>query len=178
MDKIKETLMNESLNRHYNEIKAKNPTLTDEQILKVAVQKTMQEHKSLESNFNIERIGEKDFTPIPQNVIDTFGSLEPFGAGTIIDTTEDGSGIARVDHHWQQKKGSGISNDGFHKEGYSTITLPKEIDVNTPEGDKKAGDLVKQLKDAKRRGDKMMHEMKKQQWEDRKVQVTVNKEGV
>ena len=111
---------------------------------------------------------DKGYTP--------FGSLNPFGDGTTIKKSDDGVGIARVDHKWQQKKGSKISDDGFHKEGFATITLPKEIDVNTPEGDKKAGDFVEHLRAARKRGAKIEHEMKKKEWEDRKVQVTVNKE--
>ena len=184
MDKLKETLMNDSLNRNFNEIKAKNPDKTEKQILELAVYKTVSEQRAIDAGLNIEQTG---FMGVPNasmdkestdNIVNTFGSLNPFGDGTTIKKSDDGVGIARVDHKWQQKKGSKISDDGFHKEGFATITLPKEIDVNTPEGDKKAGDFVEHLRAARKRGAKIEHEMKKKEWEDRKVQVTVNKEGV
>ena len=72
------------------------------------------------------------------------------GEGTKLINTNDGP-ISRVDHKWQQEKGSNISNDGFFKEGFDTVTLPKSIDTDTPEGNKTAGKIVDQLKDAKKR---------------------------
>ena len=78
----------------------------------------------------------------------------------IIKKTEDGSTIERVDHAWQQKQGSKISSDGFYKEGYSTITMPKDIDTNTPEGDRKAGKFVEEVRTAVRRGKKLEYDTK------------------
>jgi hypothetical protein len=83
-----------------------------------------------------------------------------FGAGTVLKTTEDGSTIERVDHAWQQKQGSKISSDGFHKEGHSNITMPKDIDTNTPEGDRKAGKFVEEVRTAVRRGKKLEYDTK------------------
>ena len=78
----------------------------------------------------------------------------------IIKKTEDGSTIERVDHAWQQKQGSKISSDGFYKEGHSTITMPKDIDTNTPEGDRKAGKFVEEVRTAVRRGKKLEYDTK------------------
>jgi len=83
-----------------------------------------------------------------------------FGDGTVVKTTEDGSTIERVDHAWQQKQGSKISSEGFHKDGYSTITMPKDIDTNTPEGNRKAGKFVEEVRTAVRRGKKLEYESK------------------
>jgi|TARA_R110000737_G_scaffold191274_1_gene212719 hypothetical protein len=55
-------------------------------------------------------------------------------------------------------KGSKISSDGFFKDGHSTITMPKDIDVNTPEGDKKAGKFVNEIQTAVDRGKKFTYE--------------------
>jgi hypothetical protein len=54
------------------------------------------------------------------------------GEGTITRQAADGSLIKRVDHKWQQKQGGRISDDGFMKNGASTIVMPKHIDINTP----------------------------------------------
>ena len=143
MNKTKEQMLNEALNRYYNQVKEVHPNLSDRDILEMAANMAITEVE-----------------------------------GTKTIHTNDGHELSRVDHAWQQSKGSKISDDGFHKEGFATITLPKEIDVNTPEGDKKAGDFVEHLRAARKRGAKIEHEMKKKEWEDRKVQVTVNKEGV
>ena len=83
-----------------------------------------------------------------------------FGAGTVLKTAKDGSTIERVDHAWQQKQGSKISSDGFHKEGHSNITMPKDIDTNTPEGDRKAGKFVEEVRTAVRRGKKLEYDTK------------------
>ena len=48
MDKLKETLMNDSLNRNFNELKAKNPDKTEKQILELAVYKTVSEQRAIE----------------------------------------------------------------------------------------------------------------------------------
>ena len=97
------------------------------------------------------------------------------GEGTKLINTNDGP-ISRVDHKWQQEKGSNISNDGFFKDGFDTVTLPKSIDTDTPEGNKAAGKIVDQLKDAKKRGEKMKVEQQNSDWENRKPQITVKKE--
>ena len=97
------------------------------------------------------------------------------GEGTKPINTNDGP-ISRVDHKWQQEKGSNISNDGFFKEGFDTVTLPKSIDTDTPEGNKAAGKIVDQLKDAKKRGEKMKVEQQNSDWENRKPQIIVKKE--
>jgi len=81
-----------------------------------------------------------------------------FGEGTVVKTTSDGSTIERVDHAWQQKKGSSISSDGFHKEGSDTITMPKDIDITTPEGDRRAGEFVKEVRTAVHRGKKIAYD--------------------
>jgi hypothetical protein len=83
-----------------------------------------------------------------------------FGAGTVLKTAKDGSTIERVDHAWQQKQGSKVSSDGFYKEGNSTITMPKDIDTNTPEGDRKAGKFVEEVRTAVRRGKKLEYDTK------------------
>ena len=70
-------------------------------------------------------------------------------------------------------KGSKISSDGFHKKDHSTFTMPKDIDINTSEGDRKAGKFVDELRAAKKRGDKLKADGEQQAWENRKVQVTV-----
>ena len=98
-----------------------------------------------------------------------------FGDGTMINTADAGSTIVRVDNNWQQNKGSKISSDGFYKEGHATVTMPKEIDIHTPEGDRKAGKFVDELKAAKKREKKFQAAAEQQAWENRKVQVTVDK---
>ena len=67
-------------------------------------------------------------------------------------------------------------NDGFFKKGFDTVTLPKSIDTDTPEGNKAAGKIVDQLKDAKKRGEKMKVDQQNSDWENRKPQITVKKE--
>jgi len=54
-------------------------------------------------------------------------------------------------------KGSKISSDGFFKKDSTNITMPKDIDPNTPDGNKKAGEFVKNVKTAIDRGKKMMY---------------------
>ena len=81
-----------------------------------------------------------------------------FGEGTVVKETSDGSSVERVDNAWQQKQGSRISSDGFHKEGSDNITMPKDIDINTPEGDRKAGEFVNEVRTAVRRGKKIAYD--------------------
>ena len=69
-----------------------------------------------------------------------------------------------------------ISSDGFHKKDHSTITMPKDIDITTPEGDKRAGKFVDELKAAKKRGDELKSKADHAEWENRKVQVVVDKD--
>ena len=45
----------------------------------------------------------------------------------------------------------------------------------TPEGNKKAGEFVEHLRAAKRRGDKIRNAAAQQEWENRPIQVTVDK---
>ena len=59
-----------------------------------------------------------------------------FGEGTIVKTT----------------------SDGFHKEGSDTITMPKDIDITTPEGDRRAGEFVKEVRTAVHRGKKIAYD--------------------
>ena len=55
-------------------------------------------------------------------------------------------------------KGSTISSDGFHKKDHRNITMPKDIDVNTPEGDAKAGKFVKEVQSAITRSKKLEYD--------------------
>ena len=93
----------------------------------------------------------------------------------MIEKAEDGTTIVRVDNEWQQSKGSKISQDGFHKKDHSTITMPKEIDITTPEGDSKAGKFVEELKAAKKRGNKIKQAAEHSAWENRKTQIVIDK---
>ena len=67
MDKLKETLMNDSLNRNFNEIKAKNPDKTEKQILELAVYKTVSEQRAIDAGLNIEQTG---FMGVPNSSMD------------------------------------------------------------------------------------------------------------
>ena len=78
----------------------------------------------------------------------------------IIKKTEDGSTIERVYISGEDEQVKKISSDGFYKEGYSTITMPKDIDTNTPEGDRKAGKFVEEVRTAVRRGKKLEYDTK------------------
>ena len=67
-----------------------------------------------------------------------------------------------------------VQRAAFHKKDHSTFTMPKDIDINTSEGDRKAGKFVDELRAAKKRGDKLQADASQQAWENRKVQVTVD----
>ncbi len=152
--------LSERLNKYVGLIRAQNPNMKEKEILDQAATLALTEQKTFEAKMGM---------AVTDAVADRFGD------GTLINKAEDGSTIVRVDNAWQQSKGSNISEDGFHKEGHTTITMPKEIDITTPEGDSKAGKFVKELKAAKKRGDKMKAAAEHQAWEDRTVQVTVDK---
>ena len=152
--------LTEKLNKYVALIRAENPNISERELLDRASTLALTEQKTFESKAGM---------AVSDAVADRFGD------GTLIDTAEDGSTIVRVDNAWQQSKGSKISEDGFHKKGHTTITMPKDIDITTPEGDRRAGKFVDNLRAAKRRGEKMQQEAEKQAWENRKVQVTVEK---
>ena len=152
--------LSERLNKYVGLIRAQNPNMKEKEILDQAATLALTEQKTFEAKMGM---------AVTDAVADRFGD------GTLINKAEDGSTIVRVDNAWQQSKGSKVSEDGFHKEGHTTITMPKEIDITTPEGDSKAGKFVKELKAAKKRGDKMKAAAEHQAWEDRTVQVTVDK---
>jgi hypothetical protein len=84
------------------------------------------------------------------------------GEGTITKQAADGSIIKRVDHKWQQKQGGKISDDGFMKDGVPTITMPKHIDTNTPEGNAKAGKFVQDTQAAVTRGKKLLYKQQQE----------------
>ena len=152
--------LSERLNKYVGLIRAENPNMAEREILDQASKLALTEQKTFET---------KSGMAVTDAVADRFGD------GTRIDTAEDGAKIVRVDNAWQQAKGSKISEDGFHKEGHTTITMPKEIDITTPEGDSKAGKFVEELRAAKKRGDKMKQAAEHQAWENRKTQITVDK---
>ena len=152
--------LSERLNKYVGLIRAQNPNMKEKEILDQAARLALTEQKTFEAKVGM---------AVTDAVADRFGD------GTLIDKAEDGSTIVRVDNAWQQSKGSNISEDGFHKKDHATITMPKDIDITTPEGDKKAGKFVEELKAAKKRGDKMKAAAEHQAWEDRTVQVTVDK---
>ena len=155
------TSINEKLNKYVALIRAENPKMLERDILQQAATFAMAEQKKFEASANLD--------------VNDISITDRFGDGTKISTSKDGSLIVRVDHAWQQGKGSKISSDGFHKKDHSTITMPKEIDITTPEGDKKAGKFVDKLKTAKKRGDKMQADASQQAWENRKIQVSIDK---
>ena len=152
--------LSERLNKYVGLIRAENPKMKENEILDQASRMALTEQKTLEAKLGM---------AVSDAVADRFGD------GTLIDTAEDGTTIVRVDNAWQQGKGSNISSDGFHKKDHGTITMPKDIDITTPEGDKRAGKVVEQLKSAKRRGEKLQAAADHAEWENRKVQVTVDK---
>ena len=154
--------MNNKINKYFALVKLENPNMPEKDALEQAATLALTEQKEFEAKAQLD--------------VNDVSVADRFGDGTKITTAEDDSKIIRVDHAWQQSKGSKISSDGFYKKGYGTITMPKEIDITTSEGDRKAGKFVEELKDAKNREKKMKHEMEKQQWEDRTIQVTVDKE--
>ena len=152
--------LSERLNKYVGLIRAQNPNMKEKEIVDQAAAMALTEQKAFEAKMGM---------AVTDAVADRFGD------GTLIDKAEDGSTIVRVDNAWQQCRGSNISEDGFHKKDHATITMPKDIDITTPEGDKKAGKFVEELKAAKKRGDKMKAAAEHQAWEDRTVQVTVDK---
>ena len=154
--------MNNKINKYFALVKLENPNMPEKDALEQAATLALTEQKEFEAKAQLD--------------VNDVSVADRFGDGTRITTAEDDSKIVRVDHAWQQSKGSKISSDGFYKKGYGTITMPKEIDITTSEGDRKAGKFVEELRDAKNREKKMKHEMEKQQWEDRTIQVTVDKE--
>ena len=152
--------LSERLNKDVGLIRAQNPNMKEKEIVDQAAAMALTEQKAFEAKMGM---------AVTDAVADRFGD------GTLIDKAEDGSTIVRVDNAWQQGRGSKISEEGFHKKDHATITMPKDIDITTPEGDKKAGKFVEELKAAKKRGDKMKAAAEHQAWEDRTVQVTVDK---
>ena len=162
MDDPRLMSMNNKINKYFALVKLENPNMSERDALEQAATLALREQKEFEAKAQLD--------------VNDVSVADRFGDGTRITTAEDDSKIVRVDHAWQQSKGSKISSDGFYKKGYGTITMPKEIDITTSEGDRKAGKFVEELKDAKNREKKMKHEMEKQQWEDRTIQVTVDKE--
>jgi len=155
--------LTEKLNKYVALIKAENPNITEKELLDRASTMALTEQKTFEAKAGM---------VVSDAVADRFGD------GTRIDTAEDGATIVRVDNAWQQAKGSKISEDGFHKEGHTTITMPKDIDITTPEGDSKAGKFVEELRAAKKRGDKMKQAAEHQAWQNRKTQIVVDKKEI
>jgi len=152
--------ISEKLNKYVALIRAKNPNMSEKDIVDQAATLALTAQKTFEAK---------------SGIVATDAVADRFGDGTRIDTAEDGTTIVRVDNAWQQGKGSNISSDGFHKKDHGTITMPKDIDITTPEGDKRAGKFVEELKSAKRRGEKLQAAADHAEWENRKVQVTVDK---
>jgi|TARA_R110000782_G_C14709226_1_gene402959 hypothetical protein len=80
------------------------------------------------------------------------------GQGTITTTAADGTVRKRPDYNYMQKKhGSKISSEGVFEKGRTAIVMPKDIDVNTPEGNDKAGKYVKEVQSAVTRGKKQLY---------------------
>ena len=152
--------LSERLNKYVGLIRAENPNMNEKDIVEKAATLALTEQKTFEAKMGMK---------VSDAVADRFGD------GTMIDRAEDGTPIVRVNHAWQQSKGSKISEDGFFKKNHDTITMPKNIDVHTSEGNRKAGKFVEEIKIAKKRGDKMKKDTEHQAWENRKIQVTVDK---
>ena len=152
--------LSERLNKYVGLIRAENPNMAEREILDQASKLALTEQKTFEAKMGM---------AVTDAVADRFGD------GTLIDKAEDGSTIVRVDNAWQQSKGSKISEEGFHKKDHATITMPKDIDITTPEGDSKAGKFVKELRAAKKRGDKMKKAAEHSAWENRKTQIVIDK---
>ena len=153
--------LTDRLNKYVALIRTENPNMSEKDIVDRAAHMALTDQKSFEAKAGI----------IPTDAV-----ADRFGDGTRIESTEDGSSIVRVDNAWQQSKGSKISSDGFHKKDHSTITMPKDIDITTPEGDKRAGKFVEELKAAKKRGQKLQAAAERDAWDNRKVQVVVDKD--
>ena len=152
--------LSERLNKYVGLIRAENPKMKENEILDQASKMALTEQKTFEAKMGM---------AVSDAVADRFGD------GTLIEKAEDGTTIVRVDNEWQQSKGSKISQDGFHKKDHSTITMPKDIDITTPEGDHKAGKFVEELKAAKKRGDKIKQAAEHSAWENRKTQIVIDK---
>jgi len=152
--------LTDKLNKYVALIRTENPNMKEKDIVDRAAHMALTDQKAFEAKAGI----------IPTDAV-----ADRFGDGTRIETAEDGSSIVRVDNAWQQSKGSKISEDGFHKKGHNTITMPKDIDITTPEGDHKAGKFVEELRAAKKRGDKMKKAAEHQAWENRKTQIVIDK---
>lgn len=153
--------LTDKLNKYVALIRTENPNMSEKDIVDQAATMALTDQKTFEAKAGI----------IPSDAV-----ADRFGDGTIIDTAEDGSSIVRVDNAWQQSKGSKISSDGFHKKDHSTITMPKDIDITTPEGDKRAGKFVEEIKAAKKRGQKLQAAAERDAWDNRKVQIIVDKD--
>jgi|TARA_R110000787_G_scaffold216403_1_gene325512 hypothetical protein len=153
--------LTDRLNKYVALIRTENPNMSEKDIVDRAAHMALTDQKSFEAKAGI----------IPTDAV-----ADRFGDGTRIESTEDGSSIVRVDNAWQQSKGSKISSDGFHKKDHSTITMPKDIDITTPEGDKRAGKFVEELKAAKKRGQKLQAAAERDAWDNRKVQIIVDKD--
>ena len=162
MDDPRLMSMNNKINKYFALVKLENPNMSERDALEQATTLALTEQKEFEAKAQLD--------------VNDVSVADRFGDGTRITTAEDDSKIVRVDHAWQQSKGSKISSDGFYKKGYGTITMPKEIDITTSEGDRRAGKFVEEVKVAQKREKKIKHEMEKQQWEDRTIQVSVDKE--
>ena len=163
MDDPRLMSMNNKINKYFALVKLENPNMSERDALEQATTLALTEQKEFEAKAQLD--------------VNDVSVADRFGDGTRITIAEDDSKIVRVDHTWQQSRGSKISSDGFYKENHDTITMPKKIDITTPEGDRRAGKFVEELKAARNRGKKMKHEMEKQQWENRTIQVTVDKEN-
>jgi hypothetical protein len=150
--------LSEKLNKYVALVRTENPDMSENDIVQKAAQMALVEQKTFEAK---------------AEMVVTDVMADRFGDGTLIHEAEDGAPIVRVNNAWQQSKGSKISSDGFHKKDHSTFTMPKDIDINTSEGDRKAGKFVDELRAAKKRGDKLQADASQQAWENRKVQVTV-----
>ena len=135
--------ISEKLNKYVALIRAKNPNMSEKDIVDQAATLALTAQKTFEAK---------------SGIVATDAVADRFGDGTRIDTAEDGTTIVRVDNAWQQGKGSNISSDGFHKKDHGTITMPKDIDTNTPEGNRKAGKFVDEVRTALRRGKKLEYE--------------------
>ena len=80
------------------------------------------------------------------------------GEGTITTTAADGTVRKRVDYEYMQNKhNSKISSEGVFEKGRTAIVMPKDIDVNTPEGNDKAGKYVQEVQSAVTRGKKQLY---------------------
>ena len=151
--------LSEKLNKYVALVRTENPNMSEKDIVDKAAHLALIDQKAFEAK---------------AEMVVTDVMADRFGDGTTINQADDGSPIVRVSNAWQQSKGSKISSDGFHKKDHATFTMPKDIDINTPEGDRKAGKFVDELKAAKKRGDKLKVDAENQAWESRKIQVTVD----